>query len=253
MESSYGEIFASLYNQKWSSFALQAAPRILQYFTQHDIHEKNKKVLDLCCGTGHLAYFFLKKEYDVTGIDLSPGMLHYAKKNNSRFVKSGQANFIEGDVTNFTLDEQFGLVVSTFDALNHLPDIKALRECFKCVYHVTSKDGIFIFDLNTKQGLKGWTNIVVEDNEDSMIVSRSFYDEHTARAITNMTGFTKQEDGLYKRFVHSVHNCAFELKTVKETLLAIGWQQVHFARLKDLSSPLENPEGEGRVFIVAKK
>lgn len=249
----YGDVFAGLYNKKWSNFALQAAPRILKYYAQQDISRNNNSLLDLCCGTGHLAHYFLKKEFEVTGIDLSSGMLNYANRNNSKYVETGQAKFVQGDATDFTLEEKFGLIVSTFDALNHLPDINALKRCFRAVYNVTEDHGIFIFDLNTNKGLKGWTNIVIEDNEESMIVSRSFYDEMNLRAITNMTGFSKNQNGYYERFVHSITNTCFRLDEVEASLLEVGWKKVHFSKLKDLSASLENPEEEERVFIVAEK
>lgn len=249
----YGHVFAGLYNKKWSNFALQAAPRIWKYYVEQAIHLNNNYVLDLCCGTGHLAHYFLKKEFQVTGIDLSSGMLNYAKRNNSRYVETGQAAFVQADATNFTLEQKFGLIVSTFDALNHLPDMHALKRCFRSVYNVTDDHGIFIFDLNTNKGLKGWTNIVIEDNEESMIVSRSFYDEMNLRAVTNMTGFSKNQNGDYDRFVHSITNTCFRLDEVKAALLEVGWNQVHFSKMKDLSAPIETPEEEDRIFIVAQK
>ena len=36
-----------------------------------------------------------------------------------------------GDASNFVLDERFGLVVSTYDSLNHLEDEFALQKCFR--------------------------------------------------------------------------------------------------------------------------
>src|SRR3989344_3305748 len=41
---------------------------------------KGKKILDVGCGTGHEASYFLKDEFDYFGIDLSPAMLKEAKK-----------------------------------------------------------------------------------------------------------------------------------------------------------------------------
>jgi hypothetical protein len=40
---------------------------------------------------------------------------------------------------------------------------------------------------------------------------------------------------------------------VRDAMLAVGWKNVYFARIQDLRTPLDEPEKEGRVFIVAVK
>ncbi|NIN99288.1 MAG: methyltransferase domain-containing protein, partial [Anaerolineae bacterium] len=92
--------------------------------------------LDVCCGTGQLAIYFLERGYKVVGIDLSENMLRYAQESAAQYIGRGQARFLQADAADFTLDERFGLVVSTFDSLNHLPDENALRSCFQSVYAV---------------------------------------------------------------------------------------------------------------------
>ena len=42
-------------------------------------------------------------------------------------------------------------------------------------------------------------------------------------------------------------------RQVAAALHATGWQEVYFARLQDLTTPLPDPEQEGRVFVVARK
>jgi len=34
-------------------------------------------------------------------------------------------------------------------------------------------------------------------------------------------------------------------------LMEVGWKQVYFARVSYLSTPIDEPEKEGRVFVVA--
>lgn len=64
----YGAGFARVYNLRWSGFARQVAPLILEYFEVSPFAAANKRVLDLCCGTGQLALYFLEKGYRVVGI-----------------------------------------------------------------------------------------------------------------------------------------------------------------------------------------
>ncbi len=76
MSQAYGDLFAKFYNEKWVGFANRIAPRLLNFYSDKQISQNNKKILDLCCGTGQLVLFFLENDYQVIGIDLSESMLH---------------------------------------------------------------------------------------------------------------------------------------------------------------------------------
>ena len=248
----YNQTFARVYNSKWSGFAKFVAPFIHDFYASTSIGQENKSVLDLCCGAGHLACHFLEKDYHVVGLDLSEPMLDYARENTRQYIESDQAKFILGDASNFKLEERFGLVVSTFDALNHLENEQALKSCFECVYKVSQ--GFFIFDLNTRNGLKRWNSITVDENsDDALIITRGIYDGKSDKAWMRMTGFTQMADGLYERFEETAFNSVFEMARVKSALLDIGWKNVYFAKIQDLKTPITEPEQEGRVFIVASK
>jgi SAM-dependent methyltransferase len=248
----YSEGFAHVYNMRWSGFVRQVAPLILDFYAATPVGQTNKSVLDLCCGTGQLARHFLEEGYRVVGLDLSEHMLRYAHENTRPYVEMGQAEFIRGNASDFSLAQRFGLVVSTYDSLNHLPDKAALRRCFQCVYAVS--EGYFIFDLNTRLGLQRWNSINIDDgSEEVTIINRGLFDEQSGKAWVRISGFLRRPDGLYERFEETAFNTAFDLEWVKNALLEAGWRRVYFARVQQLSTPLTEPEKEGRVFIVAGK
>jgi len=248
----YNQGFARVYNTRWSGFAKQVSPFILDFYAASPIGRENKSILDLCCGTGHLALHFLGKGYRVVGLDLSEYMLYHAKENTYQYAESGQAKFVQGDASDFMLEERFGLVVSTFDALNHLENAEALRKCFECVYTVC--EGFFIFDLNTRNGLRRMNSIQVDDtSEDALIINRGIYDGQSDKAWTRITGFTQVSKGLYERFDETVFSSVFEMEAVKNALIDVGWKNVSFAQIQNLKAPISEPEKEGRVFIVASK
>jgi len=248
----YGPGFAQVYNQRWVGFARKVAPYLLDFYANTALGPTQRSVLDLCCGTGQLAVYFLERGYQVVGLDLSEAMLHYARENAQRYLARAQARFVNADATNFTLKDRFGLVVATFDALNHLPDLQALYDCFRCVVAVA--DGYFIFDLNTRAGLHRWHNIEIDDSHEEMtIVNHGIYDLSSERAWMKVTGFVRNAAGSYERFEQTVYNTVFAIAAVKEALLATGWQTVYFARFQDLKTPITDPEQESRVFVVASK
>lgn len=250
----YNPAFARIYNLRWANFAQNAAPRLRAFYESTPLGEYNHNLLDLCCGTGQLAQHFLDFGYQVTGLDLSESMLDYARQNVAPYLVAGQARFVQGDASNFEFDEQFGLVLSTFDALNHLPDLYALKSCFLSVYAVLAAGGTFIFDLNTPKGLKRWTGISVEDQPELMLVTRALYDEASGKAYMHISGFVQSEDEqLYERFEETAYEVSFDLNRVKQALLDTGFINVRFARLQDLNAPLPDPDEENRVFIIAEK
>ena len=248
----YGQSFAHVYNARWSGFAKRVAPLIYDFYVTTPVAQQSNSVLDLCCGAGHLALYFLEKGFKVVGLDLSLHMLACAKENARPYLESSQARFEQGDASNFRLDERFGLVVSTYDSLNHLKGETDLERCFQCVRAVS--DGYFIFDLNTRLGLRRWNSIQVDDSSESeLIINRGIYDGQSDRAWTRITGFFRKSDGSYERFDETAFNTVFELERVKNRLLHVGWNNVYFARVEDLHNPLTaaQAEKEPRAFVVA--
>lgn len=249
----YSRAFARIYNKRWTFFAHRIAPLIAEFYASTPIGQRNHSLLDLCCGTGQLALYFLENGYRVTGIDLSEHMLIHARENASAYVEEGQARFLQADAADFSVDDQFGLVVSTFDALNHIDGQAALEKCFQSVFAALVPDGFFVFDLNTRGGLMRWNNISVDDSEEAMVVTRGIYDGEGDRAFTKLSGFFRMANGLYERFDETVFNYVFDMAWVREALLRTGWQHVHCARFDDLATPIPDPEQEDRTFFVANK
>ena len=251
--TSYGPVFARVYDRRWGGLAERLAPRLLAFYEDTPIARRNRSVLDICCGTGRLALHFLDNCFQVTGLDLSPHMLAVARDNAAQYVESGQARFLQQDARRFSLEERFGLAVSTFYAVNHFRHLEELMECFQSVYRVTEEEGWFLFDMKTRLGLRGWSNILVDDGEDLMMVTRGIYDEESGTAHVKMTGFSRTEDGLYERFEETLRNYAFPVQSIRQGLADVGWRHVYCARSSDLATPVQDPEQYPQVFLVACK
>jgi SAM-dependent methyltransferase len=249
----YGRVFSKVYNLLWNDFAQAIAPKIHDFYLTTETGQFRRPVLDLCCGTGRLSHYFLEKGFHVVGIDLSEHMVSYARENNLEYIVAKQADFIQGDAADFILDEKFGLVVSTYDALNHLPDEAALQSCFRCVRDVLLEGGYFIFDLNTHFGLRNWNGITVRPGDEIYLINRGMYDEFTVKAWTKITGFVQDEGGLYERFEETVYNTVFEMAAARDWLLMAGFREVYFALDRDLNVPIQNPEAQKRVFFIVRK
>lgn len=75
-------------------------------------YSKNKKIIEAGCGTGIMAGYFAKKGFDVTAIDISPGILKLVEEvaNASRLIDSPKLKQMDIFVLNFgkkTFDVSF--------------------------------------------------------------------------------------------------------------------------------------------------
>ncbi len=130
------DVLARIYNQDWIAGILQetipaSEKLLLPYLT------KGSHILDLCCGTGHLAQRLLQQGYAVTGIDGSEQMLHYAREN------APEAKLILGDARCFDLPANFDAVIST-GSLNCIMTIEELERVFNNVYDALRENGRFL-------------------------------------------------------------------------------------------------------------
>jgi ubiquinone/menaquinone biosynthesis C-methylase UbiE len=113
--------------------------------------DTNAKILDLGCGTGYLFLRFLRRGFDVTGLDLSSEMIQVLKNSVSESEKN-RAHLAVGDVEEFFKknQEEFDLVV--FSAvLHHLFDYEMVLK--KACRRLKAGTKIMIFFEPLKQSV----------------------------------------------------------------------------------------------------
>ena len=94
-----------------------------------------KTLLHLGCGGGHLD-FTLKKYFQITGVDLSEGMLSLASRLNPEVA------YLPGDMRTIRLAEQFDAVIIA-DSINYMLSVNDLKSGFKTAYEHLRPGGIF--------------------------------------------------------------------------------------------------------------
>ncbi|MDN6721259.1 MAG: class I SAM-dependent methyltransferase, partial [Staphylococcus equorum] len=100
--------------------------------------ENRTSILDIGCGTGSLTS--LLTDFDqITGMDLSVDMLSIATQ------KSNKVNWIEGDMTEFELNQKFDVITIFCDSLNYLPEKDHVFTTFSHVFNHLETDGVFMF------------------------------------------------------------------------------------------------------------
>jgi SAM-dependent methyltransferase len=105
-------------------------------------------VLEIACGTGSILKQ-LRPRYEVTGLDLSEKMLAIAAE------KVPDARLIQGDMTQFNLNEAFDVVLCVH-AINHLLDFAQWEQVFDRAREHLNERGIFVFDISTELQLASY-------------------------------------------------------------------------------------------------
>jgi len=117
-------------------------------------------VLEVACGTGLVAIPLALQGIPVKGLDITPGMLAYAKHKSDRLGLSIQ--WFEGDARNFALGEKCNFIYMTgnaFQAFLNNSDQQALLQNIR--RHLTD-DGVFAFETRNPD----WKEMTMDPNEE---------------------------------------------------------------------------------------
>lgn len=138
------QFLAKIYDCDWGDYILDYLP-LLKWLNQN-YPLNGKAVLDAACGTGNLSLILTTMGAQVTGFDLAPEMLEFARsKCNPELSK-----FIVQDMRTFDLGAaRFDYIFNTFDSINYLLEPEELSAFFSRVHNALRPDGIFVFDINT--------------------------------------------------------------------------------------------------------
>jgi len=98
-------------------------------------HSQAATLLDLACGTGSITAL-LAGAYQVSGLDISPGMLAMAREK-----LPGGTQLYLADMTSFQLN--------AYQGINHLLSLDAWQSSFDCVGEHLNRGGLFVFDIIT--------------------------------------------------------------------------------------------------------
>lgn len=232
---------------QYSGRMVELLPTMLERF-----NVKPQTVLDLACGEGTFAVAMAKKGFQVTGVDLSPQMLQFARERAEK--ENVNVEFILQDMRSLPFKGRFDLVTCWFDSLNYLLELEDLQKTFAGVYRALRKAGLFIFDMNTVYGLAiSWPRYpcyVQQDTPELFEIHRPSYDWEKNIATMRITGFVKEGDG-WTRIDEEHKERGYTLEEIRWCLKEVGFQELAcWGNLEEMSQP--KPDS-GRVWLVMQK
>ncbi|HNI44424.1 MAG: class I SAM-dependent methyltransferase [Chitinophagales bacterium] len=121
---------------EWKNYAHDS--QILQDIIAQYQQSKGNSILEVACGTGNYISHFLPK-YQMTGVDLSEDMLAVARQ------KFPNVEFYQNDMRNFSLPQEFDVVMCLFSSIAYLGEADLLPTIANFAKH-TRQGGLVIVE-----------------------------------------------------------------------------------------------------------
>lgn len=185
MKQWYEELFTDYANKYEKEIFTQGTLGEVDFLEIELDHDKNRKILDIGCGTGRHDVELTKRGYNVTGIDLSESMIEKAIENARK--ANVKIDFNVADARNPHFDNEFDLVIMLCEGGFPLMETDEMNfEILKNAVNALKKGGKFIF--TTLNGLYPLYHSVKDFMDENMVdgVSKdNSFDLMTFRDISN--------------------------------------------------------------------
>jgi len=122
----------SLFVRAYDAFYRVAPPPIAGdvAFYERLARETGGPVLELACGTGRIALALAERGIDVTGADISEGMLAVAERKPG----AERMSFVQQDMTELALRQRFGCIIVAFRSFQHLLTVELQRRALAGIH-----------------------------------------------------------------------------------------------------------------------
>ncbi len=232
-----------MYDRYWNNWYLPAAKPALERLFFSDV-PAGCKVLDVCCGSGHVTREFVERGYRVTGVDSSSALIEIARS------QLPDATFVVQDVRRLEFKKEFDAAVSTFDSLNHLLTLQDLQATFCGARAALKPSGLFVFDMNLEDAwrldLHTWTATV---NDDSVSLVRGSFDAVEKLATTELVWFVPNGSA-WERRTSIVQERCYTQQEILDALGNAGFSSP--AAFVASEAGVTAELGYGRVFFRAR-
>jgi SAM-dependent methyltransferase len=243
--STYDDI-AVMYHTLWANSYMPAALPALERLFFGRL-QPQARVLDVCCGSGHVTSDLVKRGYRVTGVDSSRALIEIARH------EMPHADLRVQDVRHLEVEGPYEAALSTFDSLNHILSLEDLHAVFSGVHGALGAGGLFVFDMNLEEAysldLHQWS---VNIRHDSVGLSRGLYDSVTHTAHTELIWFTKTgSEECWQRRQSIVEERCYEKQDIVQALQFAGFRGIEVKPAAELS--VDTDFGHGRYFFSARR
>ena len=110
---------------------------------------RGSPVLDLGCGTGRSGIALAEQGFDVVGLDLSGPMLRIAERKRAGLppAVARRLTFVQADMTDFTLDQIFPLIITPARSFQFMLTSAAQRSSLAAIRRHLRPEGALVLQL----------------------------------------------------------------------------------------------------------
>jgi SAM-dependent methyltransferase len=234
------------------AFSEQMIPYLRRLLERHPVRQR--RMLDLACGTGTVAIAMALQGWQVTGVDASPHMLEQARAKAEAIGQEHLDNrlrWMQADMRRFRVREPVSLVTCLYDSLNYMLSSDDLQAVFRHVSAALEPGGLFLFDMNTAYALENYWEgqTYMTDTPDLTVVMASEHDYDLHRSTVTVTCFEREGD-VYRKYIETHVEQAYPQEHVATLLSDVGLSVVNAYACFTFSPPEFDTT---RILWVAQK
>jgi ubiquinone/menaquinone biosynthesis C-methylase UbiE len=210
-----------------------------------------RRILDLACGTGNVTELLAEAGYSMTGVDIAADMITEARRKAAARGQSIAYHVQDAGLLDLP-GERFDLCISLFDSLNYITDPAHLQRAFERVALHLTRNGLFIFDLNSDLALREhfFDQSNLKADEPLRYDWRSDYYPETRLCRVHMQFWAQEPDGSERYFEEDHWQYAYTTDEIKQMLATAGFEDINCYQAYTLRAVNRATD---RIFYVARK
>ena len=215
-----------------STFTVSAREKSLQSVKPHlsNLVRPDDEILDLCCGSGFVSFWFEEQGAKVTGIDFAPYMIALAKEE--AFRRNSAVEFIEADIFEQEFGrERFDLISCFGNSISDFP-ISDFAKLGEKIARALKPGGQFVldyhdgsFDFMQERGAR--EGVYQESPERITFRYKEYLSEIGAR-VHLIRNETRGQEYERKGYVYTVPTVSLALRDTLELVQHITLDENHF-------------------------
>ena len=203
--------------------------------------QKGQRILEALCGSGRFLVPFLKKGFNIKGVDNSPETLDKLR------LKAPDAEIILADMELYHPDELFDYIFISSGSVSLFTDGRQCKRILQTIYNLLKDGGKFVFAADTianrckdDTDYKISVSVKTINNHDLLLKTKNRYDEHTQTLFS--PGIYELYNGsqLLQREFMDFQTHLYALGEMEVILQEIGFSQVIVYSSFDKAPAIDN-------------
>lgn len=137
----YAQFYDTLYQDKDYKGECDFIEKIFKKYSNYKV----KTILDLGCGTASHDIILAKRNYDITGVDISQKMLKIATEKIKH--EDLKIELYRGNIQTIRLHKKLDAVISMFNVMGYQTTNETFKKALLTAKAHLKKGGLFIFDI----------------------------------------------------------------------------------------------------------